>query len=112
MYVQRPKDRHHAIGSPLHLRDEGLSRSPALQSPKRGPRVCQAPTLGPGDLGSGTVGLSQFLTVILTPELKALPPGPKASDTKVYEVLGTVVVSQKHNHPYWVRLAVQTTGAL
>jgi hypothetical protein len=31
---------------------------------------------------------------MLTPELNALPPEPKASDNKVYEPLGTVVVFQ------------------
>ena len=41
----------------------------------------------------------QFLTVILTPELKALPTELKASDTKAYEALGTVVVFQLENHP-------------
>ena len=40
-----------------------------------------------------------LLTVMLTPELNALPPAPKASDTKMYEPLGTVVVFQPHNHP-------------
>ena len=36
---------------------------------------------------------------MLTPELNALPPGPKASDTRVYEPLGTVVLFQLHTHP-------------
>jgi hypothetical protein len=52
--------------------------------------------MGIGELG-GRAG--QFLTVMLTPELYALPAELKASDTKVYEPLGTVVVFQAHNHP-------------
>ena len=45
------------------------------------------------------VGCGLFVTVILTAELNALPPAPKASDNKEYEPLGTVVVFQLHNHP-------------
>ena len=41
----------------------------------------------------------QLWTVILTPELNALPPELKASDNRAYEPLGTVVVFQLHNHP-------------
>ena len=41
----------------------------------------------------------QFLTVMLTPELNVLPAELKASDTRAYEPLGTVVVFQLHNHP-------------
>jgi hypothetical protein len=52
----------------------------------------------------------QFLTVRLTPELNALPLELKASDKRAYEPLGTVVVFQLHNHPYWVGVAVQSTG--
>ena len=44
-----------------------------------------------------TVG--QLWTEMLTPGLNALPTEFKASDTKVYEPLGTVVVSQLSSHP-------------
>ena len=40
-----------------------------------------------------------LFTVTLTPELNVLPPAPKASDTRAYEPLGTVVVFQLHTHP-------------
>ena len=43
--------------------------------------------------------LGGFLTVMLTPGLNAPPAELKASDTKTYEPLGTVVVFQLHNHP-------------
>ena len=36
---------------------------------------------------------------MLTPELKALPPESKASETRMYEPLGTVVVFQLYSHP-------------
>ena len=36
---------------------------------------------------------------MLTPELNALSAELKASDTKMYEPLGTVVVFQLHTHP-------------
>ena len=49
--------------------------------------------------GMRTLVVGGFLTVILTPELKALPPELKASDNRAYEPLGTVVVFQLHNHP-------------
>ena len=52
-----------------------------------------------------------LLTVTSTPELKPLPNELEASDTKMYEPLGTVVVFQAHNHPYRVGVALQRTGA-
>ena len=51
----------------------------------------------PGLVMRGRCG--QFLTVILTPELVAVPPGPEACDNRLYEPLGTVVVFQLHTHP-------------
>ena len=45
------------------------------------------------------VGGGMLFTMMLTPELNALPPELKASDTNTYEPLGTVVVFQLHNHP-------------
>jgi hypothetical protein len=53
--------------------------------------------VGGAPLIAGRAG--QFLTVMLTPELNALPVELKASDTKEYEPLGTVVVFQLHTHP-------------
>src|ERR1700733_11210086 len=41
----------------------------------------------------------QLWMVMLTPELYALPTELKASDNKVYEPLGTVVVFQLSSHP-------------
>ena len=41
------------------------------------------------------MAVRQLLTEMLTPPgLNALPPAPKASDSKVYEPLGTVAVFQ------------------
>ena len=62
-----------------------------------------------GDLRHTSVGGSpkrlapvtsgQFVTVMLTPGLKALPVELKASERSVYEPLGTVVVFQLKSHP-------------
>jgi hypothetical protein len=49
--------------------------------------------------GMRTLVVGGLLTVMLTPELNALPAELKASDTKTYEPLGTVVEFQSHNHP-------------
>ena len=56
-------------------------------------------------------GSVQFLTVMLTPELNSFPAELEASDTRTYELSGTVVVFQAHNHPYSVAVAVQIPGA-
>ena len=51
---------------------------------------------------------SGLLTVILTPELNALPVELNASDTSAYGPFETVVVFQLVNHPYAVSVAVPT----
>ncbi len=40
-----------------------------------------------------------LLTEMLTPVLKLLPPALNASETRVYDALGTVIVSQLETHP-------------
>jgi hypothetical protein len=72
-------------------------------------RVVDPDSVAPFE-GMMTLVVGGLLTVIPTPELNALPPELKASDKRAYEPLGTVVVFQLHNHPYWVGVAVQSTG--
>ena len=63
-------------------------------------RKSLAPIRGESRLDRKVGGRSnQFLTMMLTPELKMLPSELKASDTRMYEPLGTVVVFHAHSHP-------------
>ena len=109
----------HLRGVPAVYPSVGAGRGRADYLAGQAVRAAEEPELHAGGIGSGGVqggGCARnrrpvggdedrrgrrcvLLTVMLTPALKALALALNASETRVYEPLGTVVVFQLYTHP-------------